>query len=154
MNKKIRFIVTFLSFYLWGMSQTIDVESPRLNIQLAADSVMPVIAPVMDTIPESEIPEIIYSNVVKRYTIQDIRVTGIEDGFYQDFVLIGYSGLKVGDVVAIPGDEITDAVNRFLRQGLFADVKIAASRMVDDKVWLEIQLRPRPRISEIVYNGI
>ena len=90
----------------------------------------------------------------KKYLIQDIKVTGAPN--YDDFVLIGFSGLKVGEEITIPGDETTDAVNRFWKQGLFSDVKIVATRIEDDKAWawLEIQLKPRPRIAEINYKGV
>ena len=90
----------------------------------------------------------------KKYLIQDIKVTGAPN--FDDFVLIGFSGLKVGEEITIPGDETTDAVNRFWKQGLFSDVKIVATRIEDDKAWawLEIQLKPRPRIAEINYKGV
>ena len=88
----------------------------------------------------------------KKYEIQDIKVTGAPN--YDNFVLIGFSGLRVGSEINIPGEEITEAVNRFWKQGLFSDVKIVATRIIDEKAWLEIQLKPRPRIVEINYNGI
>ena len=97
-------------------------------------------------------PDVSYSLTPKRYTIAGIQVTGARN--YDDFVLIGFSGLSVGDEVSIPGDEITGAVKRFWKHGLFSDVKILASRIEDGKVWLEIRLKQRPRISEIHYNGV
>jgi len=100
-----------------------------------------------------EVPIVSYSLSPKRYKIADIEVTGVK-GSYEDYVLIGFSGLSVGDEVEVPGDEITSAVKRFWRQGLFSDVKILATKIEGDQVWLEIQLRQRPRISEINYNGI
>lgn len=147
MDKRVLLILTFLSFCFWGMSQNSDTIPPVEGV--SADATMLI---KQDTIPESEIPEISYSFVQKTYKIQDITVVGATN--YDDFVLIGFSGLKVGDEVHVPGDEITEAINRFWKQGLFSDVKILASRMVDDKVWLEIRLTPRPRISEISYNGV
>jgi len=147
MDKKILLIFTLLSFCFCGMSQEADSTSP---VVLASSDTIISISP--DTIPEGEIPDINYSFVQKKYTIQDIKVTGAPN--YDDFVLIGFSGLSVGDVISVPGDEITDAINRFWRQGLFSDIKILALRIVDDKIWLEIRLRPRPRISEINYNGV
>ncbi|MDR0349144.1 MAG: outer membrane protein assembly factor BamA [Tannerella sp.] len=104
-----------------------------------------------DSIPPEEVPAISYS-FSKKYTIADIKVTGIQN--YEDYVLIGFSGLSIGDVVSIPGDEITDAIKRFWKHGLFSDVKIVATRVKEDKVWLEFQLKQRPRISEINYNGV
>ena len=50
----------------------------------------------------AEVPVINYSSTPKRYKIADIKVTGIKN--YDDFVLIGFSGLSVGDMVTIPGD--------------------------------------------------
>ena len=102
----------------------------------------------------AEVPVINYSSTPKRYKIADIKVTGIKN--YDDFVLIGFSGLSVGDVVTIPdaGGEITTAVKRFWKHGLFSDVKILATKIEGDQVWLEIQLKQRPRISEVNYHGI
>lgn len=100
-----------------------------------------------------EVPVISYSLSPKQYKIEDIKVTGVKT-YYDDFVLIGFSGLSVGDMITVPGEEITAAVNRFWKHGLFSDVKILASKIQDDKVWLEIRLKQRPRISEVNYNGI
>lgn len=99
-----------------------------------------------------EVPEISYSLSPKKYKIADIKVTGVKN--YDDFVLIGFSGLSVGDEVTIPGDEITTAVKRFWKHGLFSDVKILATKIEGNQIWLEIQLRQRPRISEVNYYGV
>ena len=77
------------------------------------------------------VPDISY-NSPKKYKIADIKVTGIKN--YDDFVLIGFSGLSVGDMVTIPGDEITTAVKRFWKHGLFSDVKILATKIEGDQV--------------------
>ena len=102
----------------------------------------------------AEVPVISYSSPPKKYKIADIKVTGIKN--YDDFVLIGFSGLSVGDEVTIPepGGAITEAVKRFWKHGLFSDVKILATKIEGDQVWLEIQLKQRPRVSEVNYHGI
>lgn len=96
-------------------------------------------------------PRIDYSRPQK-YTIANIAVTGMDN--YEDYVLIGLSGLSQGDIVTIPGNEITAAVKNFWRHGLFSDVKILATKIQRDSVWIEIQLKQRPRIAEIRYNGV
>lgn len=102
----------------------------------------------------AETPVISYALSSRRYKIADIRITGVNKEQYQDFTLIGFSGLAVGDEVSIPGNEITGAIKRFWRHGLFSDVKILATKIEGDQVWLEIQLKQRPRISEVTYYGI
>jgi len=98
------------------------------------------------------LPIIEYSTSTSKYEIAAITVTGA--GNYEDFVLIGFSGLAVGDVVNVPGDAITKAVKRFWKQGLFSDVKIFATKIQDGKVWLNIALKERPRVSEVNYIGL
>lgn len=100
----------------------------------------------------AEVPVISYSLTPKKYKIADIKVSGIKN--YDDYVLIGFSGLSVGDEVSVPGDEITQAIKRFWKHGLFSDVKILATKIEGDQIWLEIQLKQRPRISEVHYSGI
>ncbi|MDR3653768.1 MAG: outer membrane protein assembly factor BamA [Paludibacter sp.] len=100
----------------------------------------------------TSLPVIEYSNSAPKYEIAGIKVTGASN--YEDFVLIGFSGLAVGDVVSVPGDAITNAVKRFWKQGLFSDVKILADKIKDGKIWLTIALKQRPRISEINYIGL
>ena len=97
-------------------------------------------------------PVILYNGTPKKYTIEGISVKGIEN--YEDYVLIGLSGLSVGQVITIPGDEITTALKRYWKHGLFSDVQILAEKALGDKIWLKIILTQRPRIANIRYQGI
>ena len=97
-------------------------------------------------------PTVIFSSMPKRYEIAGIRVTGVDN--YEDYIVIGYSGLSVGDVVEIPGSAITDAAKRFWRQGLFSKIQIKVEKIYGDKAWLVFDLRQQPRISKINYNGV
>ena len=97
-------------------------------------------------------PTVEYSRVPRLYTIGGITVEGAKN--YDDYMLIGLSGLSVGQRVSIPGEEITDAVKRFWRNGLFSNVSIEADSVVGDKVYLGIKLTQRPRVSQINYIGV
>lgn len=100
----------------------------------------------------TKLPVIEYSNSNPKYEIAAITITGADN--YEDFVLIGFSGLTVGDKISVPGDAVTNAVKRFMKQGLFSDVKIYATKIFDGKVWLNITLKERPRVSEINFTGL
>lgn len=110
--------------------------------------------PVLAQMPQDTIynPDIIYSPIPKTYEIAGIRVSGLKN--VEDYVIIGYSGLSLGEKVEIPGSAITSAVKRFWRQGLYSKVQIKADKIVGDKVWLEIQLQQRPRLSELRFEGM
>lgn len=97
-------------------------------------------------------PTVVYSQTPQIYEIADITVVGADN--YEDYIIIGYSGLSKGQRIEIPGDDITNALKRFWRQGLFSDVAILWTKAYGDKAWLEIRLTPQPRISQINYNGV
>ena len=104
------------------------------------------------TAEQAPLPVIEYTLQPKTYEIADIIVTGADS--YEDFVLIGFSGLAVGDKIEVPGAQITKSLKRFWKQGLFSDIKFKANKIEGDKIWLEIALTQRPRVSSIVYNGL
>ncbi len=97
-------------------------------------------------------PDITYAGTPRRVIIGGFNVSGIEG--YEDYVLTGISGLSVGQQITLPGSEITNAVKRYWRHGLFSEVKISADSIVGDKVWLHISLKMRPRVSRINYVGV
>ncbi len=97
-------------------------------------------------------PDISYTGTPKTLEIGGIAVKGVEG--YEDYVLTGLSGLTVGQVVEVPGSEITEAVKRYWRHGLFSRVSISADSIVGSKVYLCIHLATRPRVSSINYYGL
>ena len=101
---------------------------------------------------EKDLPVILYNGTPKKYEIADIKVTDIDN--YEDYVLIGISGLAVGQTITVPGDDITSAIKRYWRHGLFSDVKITAEKIEGNKIYLFIHLTLRPRITDIRFNGV
>lgn len=136
MNKYINFIFLALLTALPLMAQVDSVSV------LSADT----------STVSAEVPIIEYTMQRKTYEIAGITVSGADS--YEDFVLIGFSGLAVGDKIEVPGDQITKSLKRFWKQGLFSDVKIKATKIEGNKIWLEIALKQRPRISDVAYNGL
>ena len=97
-------------------------------------------------------PDISYAGTPKTLVLGGINVSGIEG--YEDYMLTGISGLSVGQEITVPGNDITDAVKRYWRHGLFSDVKISADSIVGDKIFLHVYLALRPRVSVINYVGL
>ena len=97
-------------------------------------------------------PDITYAGIPRECTVAGIAVSGVEG--YEDYVLTGISGLSIGQTVSVPGNEITEAVKRYWRHGLFSQVVISADSLIGDKIYLHIHLAVRPRVSEIHYIGL
>ncbi len=97
-------------------------------------------------------PEVVNYTSPREYEIADLTISGVEG--QEPRLIIALSGLSVGQVVHIPGDEITEACRRFWKNGLYSDVSINITKIEGDKVFLNIALKQRPRISSLTYNGI
>ena len=97
-------------------------------------------------------PDISYAGTPRSCIIGGISVHGVEG--YEDYMLTGLSGLQVGQQISLPGSEITEAVKRYWRHGLFSKVTVSADSIVGDTVYLALNLALRPRVSTINYYGI
>jgi len=87
-----------------------------------------------------------------RYELGGITVTGAR--YLDPNTLIGLSGLKLGDPVTIPGDDLAKAIRKIYAQGILADVSVSEARVEGNKIFLEFNVRERPRLSKFTFEGI
>ncbi|MBR7066303.1 MAG: outer membrane protein assembly factor BamA [Prevotella sp.] len=97
-------------------------------------------------------PDISYNGTPRSLVVGGLAVSDLEG--YEDYMLSPISGISVGQTITVPGNEITDAVKRYWRYGLFSTVSISADSIVGEKIYLRINLTMRPRISTINYIGL
>jgi outer membrane protein insertion porin family len=88
----------------------------------------------------------------EEYTLKGVTVSGIR--FIDPNVIVSMSGLYVGDQISIPSETITAAINKLWDQGLFSDIKITATKIEGNDVYLDIYLQELPRISAVNFTGI
>ena len=88
----------------------------------------------------------------KEYEIGGIVVKGAQT--VDANMLSMVAGLSVGETIKIPGDDISGAIKKIWEQGLFEDVAINATDFVGGKVFLQIVIKERPRVSRFSFNGI
>jgi len=88
----------------------------------------------------------------KEYEIGGVTISGVE--YLDQNVLLYLTGLEIGQVIPIPGDEITQAVKKLWDQGLFSDVKISLVKVINDRAFIDIYLEERPRLARFSFSGI
>lgn len=98
-----------------------------------------------------DLNEIDYSNP-KEFIIGGITVSGVQ--YLDQNVIIMLSGLQVADRIEIPGENIRKAIEKLWKQGLFEDIKISATSISNDLIYLNIDLKERPRLSKFEFKGI
>jgi outer membrane protein insertion porin family len=85
------------------------------------------------------------------FEIREITTSGLVTA--RESYLISSSGLRVGDRINIPGDEVSDAVRRLHRTGLFSDVQITHER-VSGGVRINIEVQEQPRLQRYEITGV
>ena len=98
-----------------------------------------------------EIVSVDYANP-QTYEIGGITVSGIK--YLDNNVMIMLSGLKIGDKITIPGDDIPKAINKLWDQGLFSNIIISAIGRLENSIFLNIELEERSRLSKFSFHGI
>lgn len=88
----------------------------------------------------------------QEYEIANIKVEGTT--YLDGNTLVSLTGLKVGDRIKIPGDDISNAIKKLWKHGLVADVKILIEKIEVGKVYLIVSLKERPRLSKFNFEGV
>ena len=88
----------------------------------------------------------------QQYEVGGIVTSGTQ--FLDEAVLINISGISVGDSIDVPGEKISKAIENLWKQGLFSDIKIVATHTFGKKIFLEIRLQERPRLSTFKFTGV
>lgn len=86
------------------------------------------------------------------YYIAGIEITGLN--ILDKNAMSSLTGLKVGDKVKIPGDNIATAIRKLWKHGLVGDVTISVDRIEGQNVYLVIALAERPRLTDFYFTGI
>ncbi len=100
---------------------------------------------------KSQLKSIDYSEP-KEYEIGGVTISGVK--YLDQNVLLYLTGLEIGNVITIPGEDITDAIEILWEQGLFSDVEIKLTKVIDNRAFIDIYLVERPRLSRFSFTGI
>ncbi|WP_299113631.1 outer membrane protein assembly factor [uncultured Winogradskyella sp.] len=99
------------------------------------------------------IPQSSFGQDGKKYTINDIIVTG--NTAFNASTIITYSRLKKGQEVSFGGDKIGEAVKKLWGSNLFSTIDIYFINITEDnKVDIEINLSDLPELNETKVQGV
>ena len=97
--------------------------------------------------------EVDYSHPVK-YKVGGITVEG--NTFYSDQQIISLTGLRPGMEVTVPGEELSNIVDRLWLQRYFEDVALTVDSLsvAGDSAWFCLHIKERPRVSRWTFSGV
>lgn len=91
-------------------------------------------------------------NASKKYIIDSIIVTGLKS--YEDKTVISYSGLRKGQSIQVPGEEISNVIQKLWNLELFSDINFYTAEVNGNLITLEIEIEELPTLSDVKIVGI
>jgi outer membrane protein insertion porin family len=88
----------------------------------------------------------------KKYILGGVEVTGIKS--YNEQTVITYTGLRTGQVITIPGEQVSKVLTKLWKLELFSDINLYITNIEGDKVFLELNIKELPTLSEAKITGI
>lgn len=89
----------------------------------------------------------------REYRIGGITVTGA-GGNIDENVVIMVSKLYVGQTILVPGEQISQAIINLWKQQLFQHVAISVTSIQGEAIFLDIELREKPRLTRFEFRGV
>lgn len=87
-----------------------------------------------------------------RYILGGVNVTGKYT--YNEQTVVTFTGLEKGQAINVPGEEISAAIKKLWKLGLFSDVNFFANRISGDTIFLDLEIYELPKLSEARIQGV
>ena len=88
----------------------------------------------------------------KEYILAKIQVTGKIS--YNEQTVTTFTGLEKGQTIMVPGEDISIAIKKLWKLGLFSDVNFYVNEIKGDSIFLELNINELPKISDVKIKGV
>ena len=91
-------------------------------------------------------------NQGRKYFLAGVNVTGKIS--YNEQTVVTFSGLEKGQELMVPGEEISNAIKKLGKLGLFSDIDFYAAKIEGDSIWVQLNINELPKLSDVKINGV
>lgn len=88
----------------------------------------------------------------KKYILAKVDVTGKIS--FNEQTVVTFSGLEKGQEITVPGEEISSAIKKLGKLGLFDEINFYVNKIENDSVFLELNIQELPKLKEVKFNGV
>ena len=88
----------------------------------------------------------------KKYILGGLEVTGLQS--YNEQTVKTYTGLRVGQPITIPGDQVSAVLNKLWGLELFSNLEFYITNIEGEKIFLELAITERPTLSKVTVYGV
>ena len=88
----------------------------------------------------------------QKYLIDSIEVIGLKS--FNPQTVISYSGLRKGQTIQFPGDQVSSVINKLWNLDLFSDINFYAKNITEKSITLQIEIEELPTLNKVKITGI
>ncbi len=88
----------------------------------------------------------------KKYILADVKVNGKIS--YNQQTVVTFAGLEKGQNITVPGEEISNAIKKLGKLGLFSDIDFYVTKVVTDSIYLDLNIVELPKLKEVKIQGV
>ncbi|MGB0199601.1 MAG: BamA/OMP85 family outer membrane protein, partial [Flavobacteriaceae bacterium] len=88
----------------------------------------------------------------KTYTLGEIEVTGLKT--FSPQTVVAYTGLRTGQQLQIPGEEISAVISKLWKLELFSDINFYLTKIEGNTADIEIFIQELPTLSDFTITGV
>ena len=88
----------------------------------------------------------------KKYILAKVSVVGKIS--FNEQTVVTFSGLQKGQEIAVPGEEISGAIKKLGKLGLFDEIAFYVNKIENDSIYLDLNIVELPKLNEVKFVGV
>jgi outer membrane protein insertion porin family len=88
----------------------------------------------------------------QKYILAEVSLTNKIS--FNDQTVVTFAGLEKGQEITIPGEEISSAIKKLGKLGLFDEISFYVNRIQNDSIYLDLEIKELPKLSNVKFFGI
>ena len=88
----------------------------------------------------------------KKYILADVNLVGKLS--FNSQTVVTFAGLEKGQQITIPGEEISNAIKKLGKIGLFDEISFYVNKIQNDSIYLDLQMVELPKLNDVKFIGV
>ena len=88
----------------------------------------------------------------KKYILGNVKVAGKIS--YNEQTIVTFAGLEKGQNITVPGEELSNAIKKLGKLGLFSDIDFYINEIKGDSIFLGLEIVELPKLNLVKFNGV
>ena len=88
----------------------------------------------------------------KKYILAKVELTNKIS--FNDQTVVTFAGLQKGQEITVPGEQISAAIKKLGKLGLFDEISFYINRIENDSIYLDLDIKELPKLNDVKFVGV